>query len=81
MGDVVELNVVTSIPVPPDKILQKALDLGITDVVVIGYDLEGGFYFASSDPDGGNVLWLLELAKRKLFACADEMGEPDDHSA
>lgn len=81
MGEVVELNLVTSIPVPSDKVLQKALDRGVTDVIVIGYTPEGGFYFASSDPDGGSVLWLLELAKRKLFQCADEMGEPDDHSA
>lgn len=81
MGEVVELGVITSIPVPSEKILQKALDRNVTDVVVIGYDSEGGFYFASSDPDGGNVLWLLELAKRKLFKGADEMGGPDDRPA
>lgn len=67
MGEVVELGVVTSLPMPSEKLLRKALEGGVTNVVIIGYDPEGEFWFASSDADGGDVLWLLELAKRKLL--------------
>jgi hypothetical protein len=67
MGEVVELGVVTSLPVPSEKLLRKAIEGGVTNVVIIGYDPEGAFWFASSDADGGDVLWLLEMAKRKLL--------------
>lgn len=71
MGEVVELGVVTSLPVPSEKLLQKAIEGGVTNVVIIGYDPEGQFWFASSDADGGDVIWLLEMAKKKIL----EIGE------
>jgi len=73
MGEVVELGNVTKLDIPPERILNKALENGITDVIVIGYDKDGDFYFASCQADGGSVLWLLEMAKRKLIDVALEM--------
>ena len=67
MGEVVELDCVTRLPMPSDTLLKKALAAGVTNVVIIGYDENGEFWFASSDADGGAVLWLLEQAKRELF--------------
>lgn len=75
MGEVVDLSVVTRLPIPPEKILKKALEKDLTSCVVIGYDADGGFWFASSDADGGGVLWLLELAKQKLFESAENYVE------
>ncbi len=72
MGEVVELPVVTTLPIPSQRLLRKAIDGGVTNVVIIGYDPEGEFWFASSDADGGDILWLLELAKKKLL----EIGSP-----
>ena len=75
MGEVVELGCVTRLPVPPDKILKQAAEGNLTSVVVIGYDADGDFWFASSDADGGAVLWLLELTKKRLFESAENYVE------
>lgn len=71
MGEVVELDVQTSLPIPSEKLLQKAIDNGVTNVVIIGYDPDGKFYIASSDASCGDVLWLLEVAKKRLLAEAE----------
>jgi hypothetical protein len=67
MGDVIELDCITTLPIPPEKVLQAALDHGLQEVVVIGYTKDGDYYLASSEPDGGRIIWLLELAKKKLL--------------
>lgn len=36
-------------------------------VVVIGFDNDGEFYGASSIADGGSVMWLMEVCKRKML--------------
>lgn len=72
MSNVVEFGGVTKLDIPVDRILAKAADAGLTDAVVIGYGADGEFYFASSLADGGDVLWLLELAKRRLFEAVGE---------
>lgn len=36
-------------------------------VILIGWDGDDDFRFASSYADGGTVLWLLEKAKKKLL--------------
>jgi hypothetical protein len=67
MGEVVDLNVVTKLDLPPEKVLNKAADVKFLDVVILGFDEEGDFYFAASSADGGDVLWLLEMAKKQLM--------------
>lgn len=67
MGDVIEANIVTSLPIPVERILAKASDADLEMVVVIGWDKEGEPYFASSVSGGPEVLWLLELTKNRLF--------------
>ena len=67
MGEVVELDVDTTLPVPSDRLLQAAIDADVRDVVLIGYDADGKLWFSSADPDVGHVMWQLELAKRFLL--------------
>lgn len=67
MADVINLDVVSTLDLPPERILEAAKEAGLTGAVVIGWDAEGGFYFASSIADGADVLWLMELAKKKLL--------------
>ena len=67
MGEVVSLDVQTSLDIPADKVLQGALDAEIATAVVIGWDKDDNFYFASSDASIGEILLLLELAKKRLL--------------
>jgi hypothetical protein len=72
MSNVVEFSGVTKLDIPAERVITKAAKAGLTDVLVIGYDADGEFYFAGSMADGGDALWLLELAKRRLFGVAGE---------
>lgn len=65
--NIVEFDGITSLDIPPPRILAKAAGAKLESVVVIGFREDGNFYFASSGADGGDVLWLLELAKKQLL--------------
>lgn len=67
MGEVVELDCNTTLPIPSDRLLQAAIDGGVRDVVILGYDADGELWFASADPNVAQVLWLIELGKRHLL--------------
>lgn len=69
MSNIVHLPVITRLDLPAARILDAAA--GLVTAVVIGWKEDGSFYFASNKADGGEVLWLLELAKRKLFEAAE----------
>ena len=71
-AEIIELDTVTTLDIPADRILRKALDADLDRVIVIGYDADGAEYFASSVSDGGAILWLMERAKLKLLRMADE---------
>lgn len=66
MGEVVNLNNITRLDIPADRVLEAAVG-NLDKVVVIGYDKEGAEYFASSIADGGTVLWLMEKMKKALL--------------
>jgi len=70
--NVVELECVTTLPIPVERVIRKAGEANLSSVVVIGWEPDGGFYFASNDPSGPECLWLLELAKKRLL----ELGDP-----
>lgn len=67
--NVVELGVATRLNIPAERVLANATDAlyEAKGVVVIGWDKDGEFYFASSIADGGDVLWLMEHAKLALL--------------
>lgn len=69
--NVVTLNMVTRLPIPVDRVLDDAQAAGLTQVIVIGVTADGEEYFASSEADGGNVLWQMERAKKRLLAVPD----------
>ena len=72
--NVVQLDVLTTLDVPPEKVLNRALKAGLTEVIIAGYDKDGELYTASSVADGGAALWLVEMFKKKLL----EIGNIDD---
>ena len=70
-GNVIPLGGITKMDLPTDKVLDGAKGSCSDGVVLIGFDDDGELYFASSVAHGGTVLWLLEMAKKRLLE-ADE---------
>lgn len=71
MTNVIEPSFITKLDIPTERILRKAQDAGLGTVVVVGWDEGGELYFASSVADGGDTLWLLEMAKKKLLEAGE----------
>ena len=65
---VVDLDCITTLDIPVERILERAARADLESVVVIGWTKEGDYYFASSHADGADVLWLIEVTKKKLLS-------------
>lgn len=72
MGEVVEWGHITKLDLAPDSLLQKAAGQ-LTEVVILGFDMDGREYFASSKADAGDVMYHLERAKYRLNQTIDDM--------
>lgn len=72
MGDVVELGCVTRLPLPCDKVLDNA-PRDMTEVLIIGFDSDGDFYFSASEPGTPENLYLLERARHELMKMEDKI--------
>jgi hypothetical protein len=70
MGEVVDLDVITTLDMDPDRILERAKG-ELETAIVIGFDKDGEEYFASSVADGAQALWILERAKKALLETPD----------
>jgi len=57
--------------VPANDILNFAIEHGLKDVVIVGWDNEGKEFFSGSMADGCEALWLLERAKYRLMKVVD----------
>lgn len=68
---IVNLPVVTTLDLPPDRILDAAKEADLGSVVVVGHTKDGHLYFAGSMADGGEVLWLFERAKLALMGAIE----------
>ena len=67
ISNVINLDLVTRLDLPANRVLEEAIDK-LGRVVIMGYDNDGDFYFASSIADGGEVLWLTEVMKQRLLS-------------
>ena len=65
--NVVPLNCTTTLDIPVDRVLDAAKEEVKDVVIVIGRQEDGKLYAASSISDVGDLLVLLELAKRTLL--------------
>ena len=66
MSNVEYLQCITSLDLPPDRVLEGAVGK-LKAVVIMGYDNDDKEYFASSIADGGTVIWLMERNKKLLM--------------
>ena len=74
---VIPLGCITKLDLPVDRVLESAKGK-LEGVVLLGYDNDGNSYFASTYADGGDVLWLLECAKKQLLEITMGAGEYDE---
>ena len=65
--NVILFNGVTSLDLPADRVCMKAAEANLNRVLIIGTNQDESLYFASSFPDGGHVLWMMEIAKKLLM--------------
>jgi len=65
VAEVLIFDGITRLDYPVERVLDAAK--GCAEVVVVGFDAEGKFYFSSSKANGPDALWLLELAKKRLM--------------
>ena len=71
MSNVIPLGNITRLEIPTERVLEQAKGHCTDGVVVLGFDDDGTLYFASSIPDGGAVIWLLDQAKLELLTIGD----------
>lgn len=69
---------------PAEQLLQKAIDAGITDAIVIGRDREGRPYIATCMSDVDRAVGRIMHAATYLASCTienDQVIDTDDGSA
>ncbi|WP_124263033.1 hypothetical protein [Methylobacterium sp. XJLW] len=66
-GNVEFLGGFSRVAVPAERVLHQAGLAGLTQVIVVGVAPDGTLYFAGSEAQAPDILWLLELAKRQLL--------------
>jgi hypothetical protein len=71
MADIIPLPVITTLDIPPERILEAATREEFEDVIVIGRTKDGCEYYGASMADGGLAIWRLERAKLKLLRMGD----------
>ena len=81
MTNVAQLKAIECHDVPSEQVLKRAIGDKIRNAVVLGYDEDNDFYFASAQSDGAETLWLLQLAIHKLMRIGNKEVEliDDEH--
>lgn len=73
--NVIPFTGITTLPTDPARVLSYAAKQKFSRVVIVGALDNGEEYFASSDADGGSILWDLERVKLRLLRVPDEFEE------
>ena len=71
MSDITDIGIATTMDTSVERTLYRASEKCLKSVIVMGWTEDGDIYFKSSKADGGDVLWLMENAKKSLL----EVGE------
>ncbi len=65
-ADILPFTGISILDIPPEKVLQAAIDAGVTEVVIVGTDNDGKQYIAASMASAPVIAWHLELARLRI---------------
>lgn len=74
-ADIITLSTITKLDLPPERVLQAAIDAKLSGCVIVGFREDGEEYFASSYADAGDCLYHLNRGIYKLCKTADDLTE------
>lgn len=66
-GKLLFLDRPTTLPVLVERVLQRAIEEDLAEVIVIGMDKSDEFYFAMSESDTDKLMAQLDIAKAMLL--------------
>lgn len=77
MTKIIQFPGLTRRTTPVLGVLQQVAEMDLQSVVMVGWDRDGNFKFASSSPDGGEALTLLQIGAHELLqAMCGGMDDP-----
>lgn len=77
-ANVAQIDVVTSLDIDPVAVLAGAHNVGLSEVVVVGFTDDGKEYFASSISDAGQSMYHLQRGIYRLNKTMDQEHESRD---
>lgn len=64
--NVIYLNEATTDDIPPERVIEAALDANLSVAIVIGRRADGSIYFASSTGDVREAHWLVSVVATNI---------------
>lgn len=65
MGDLLVMDIPTTVDIPVERVCDAAKDR--TEVLIVGRNENGTRFYASSYSDVAKMLWEIEVLKRRLL--------------
>lgn len=65
--NIIHLDVLTTLDIPPERVLSGAIEADLDTVVVIGWTRDDEFWASASTSDVADLLLLLEMLKKELL--------------
>jgi len=73
--NVIYLSEATTEDIPPERVIEAALDANLSVAIVIGRRADGSIYFASSTGDVKEAHWLVSVVATNIVTSYTEMGD------
>jgi hypothetical protein len=71
--NVIYLSGATTEDIPPERVIEAALDANLSVAIVIGRRADGSIYFASSTGDVREAHWLVSVVATNIVTSYTEM--------
>lgn len=73
--NVIYLREGTTDDIPPDRVVEAALDANLSVAIVIGRRPDGSIYFASSTGDVKEAHWLVSVVATNIVTSYTALGD------